>query len=454
MRASYSVPFRGSSAIPFGRSEASGRVTLRRRIGDVLFKLSLKALSLGLERGCRLAVTLAAAPVLGEAAFGELVFASTLTAILALAAELGLGVWTTRSLARGSHDSASTVRVGMAIRGATTIPYATAVTLAAIFAGRETRAAIAWLGVAALCNSFLDQAGAILRGSERFADETRLNFVRGVLILAAGLGALAFQPSLTRLCVAMTVASAAALAWGIAILARAHSGLARAALDRSLVRIALRQATPIWLAGLLSLVYFKVDTFFVRFFAGDTELGAYGAAYKLFEGAMLLPAVVLAVTFPRLARAHDDHVARRILERRIGGALLGLGLAVGAVFFFARGALIDVIFRARFHRAEDSLRVLALGVPLVYVNFGLTHFLVARDRERVNTALALMMLAVTVTLDILLVPSGSGPGAAWATVLAEVALTVSCIGALVSESGAHPKSSQGPAASSRARTTA
>jgi len=207
-----------------------------------------------------------------------------------------------------------------------------------------------------------------------------------------------------------------------------------ARVDRSsslaLARTALRGSLPIWLAGLVSLLYFKVDTLFVRWLAGDAELGAYGAAYKLFEGAMLLPSVVLAVTFPRLVRAEADVVVRDRLERRIAGGLLAAGLVVSAVFFLGRTPLVHLFFGSGFRRAEDSLRILALGLPLVFLNYGLTHFLIARHRERVNTVLAVMMLAVVVTLDLVLIPRGSGPGAAAATSLAEVALTTGCLLAL------------------------
>jgi O-antigen/teichoic acid export membrane protein len=142
---------------------------------------------------------------------------------------------------------------------------------------------------------------------------------------------------------------------------------------------------------------------------------------------MLLPAVVLAAAFPRLAALRDDVPERNRLERRLGAALLGLGVLVGGVFFFARAPLVELVFGATFARAVTSLRTLAVGVPLVYVNFGLTHFLVARDRERVNTWLAFMMLVVTVVLDVALIPRGGGPGAAAATVIAEVALTLGCL---------------------------
>jgi len=104
----------------------------------------------------------------------------------------------------------------------------------------------------------------------------------------------------------------------------------------------------------------------------------------------------------------------------------------GSGVWSRRGAAGSAALRSGFHRAEASLRVLAFGLPLLYLNFGLTHFLVARDMERATTWLALMMLMVSVTLDVALIPRWSGPGAACATVLAEVALSVGCLAALTS----------------------
>jgi O-antigen/teichoic acid export membrane protein len=297
----------------------------------------------------------------------------------------------------------------------------------------DARVAVALLGVAALVGAFVDHFGAILRGYERFADEARLNASRALLTVLAGLTALTLSRSLAGVCAGLAVANLGSGIFGWIALRRWHpmrAASTSAKADGALARRALRESLPLWLAGLLSVLYFKVDTLFLRALAGDGELGAYGAAYKFFEGAMMVPAVVLAVAFPQLARAHGDRVVQRRLERQVGGLLLALGLLGGALFLSGGATLVRVIFGADFGRAIASLRVLALGVPLVFVNYGLTHFLVARDIGRVTMWLALMMLVITVALDLALIPQLSGPGAAWATVLAEIALTVCCLVAL------------------------
>jgi O-antigen/teichoic acid export membrane protein len=164
--------------------------------------------------------------------------------------------------------------------------------------------------------------------------------------------------------------------------------------------------------------------------AGDAELGLYGAAFKIFEGAMILPSVLLSVTFPQLARAHGHPPIQRRLERQIGLLLLGFGLLAGATCFVGGTPLIRGVFGTGFGRAVPSLRVLALGMPLLFLNYGLTHFLVARDMGTMTQRFALAMLGLNLVLDLALIPRAHGPGAAWATVLTELALTGCCLGAL------------------------
>jgi Na+-driven multidrug efflux pump len=111
-------------------------------------------------------------------------------------------------------------------------------------------------------------------------------------------------------------------------------------------------------------------------------------------------------------------------------SLLALGLFAAGVCLAGGGALVGAVFGRGYARAVDSLRVLALGLPLLFLNYGLTHFLVARDQGRTTLWLSLMMLGLTVALDVALIPRRLGPGAAWATVLAEVALTAACAACL------------------------
>jgi O-antigen/teichoic acid export membrane protein len=404
-----------------------------RDLRDALRSLPFKGLSLALERACGLGVVVVAAPRLGEAAFGRYAFASTVAALLAFGTDLGLGLWTTRTLARHWEERSQVVRVGLALRALASVPYAAAVAAVVAFAAEPgERGAIALLGGAALASAFVDHFAAVLRGCDRFADEARLNTTRAVMIAGVAGGAVVVGRSLVGLCAGLGVANAVAFVTGAAMLER--RGLLRGPLrretDGALARRALSQSLPLWFGALLSLMYFKVDTLFVRSFSGDLELGAYNAAYRFFEGSMMIPSVILSVAFPRLARARVDPAAQRRLESQLGVLLAVLGTGVAAVFACCAPPLVRLVFGPQFDRAAASLVVLALGVPLVYVNYGLTHFLIARDLGRYMPWFSAVMLVLNVGLDLALVPRAGGPGAAWATALSELALSACCFVAL------------------------
>jgi O-antigen/teichoic acid export membrane protein len=410
-----------------------------------LSNLLFKAFSLPFEKGCRVLLVLLSAPVLGKAAFGRFQFAATVTTLLAVGTDLGLGIWTTRALARSRARAPTIVATGLGLRTLAALPYAVVAGVVALLAGSgEMRATFLFLGVAALANAYEEHFGAILRGYERLDDEARLNVLRAALTAGAGLWALVHWGSMVALAAGVMVGTVAGLFYGLWMLGRRYRLLGAAArdlpsaagapggggFDRALARSATREALPLWLASLLSLLYFRGDTVLLWFFSGAAELGTYSAAYKVLDGAMILPAILLSALFPPLARAHGDRERQAHWERVVVTVLLALGIAVGLGMYLGSPLIIRLAFTSEFARAVPSLRVLAFAVPFIYFNFGLTHFLIARDLGQRNLLFAALMLVLNTALNLLAIPRWGGPGAAFATVGTEVALTACCLIAL------------------------
>jgi O-antigen/teichoic acid export membrane protein len=273
-----------------------------------------------------------------------------------------------------------------------------------------------------------------------------------VLVTLAGLGALALQPSVGALAAGVMLGSVGAAAYGLWIVRHryrlptlfAHRPF-DPSLRRSLARTAIRQAFPLWLATLMSLVYFKGDAVLLRLWAGDAAVGSYSVAFKLFEGTMILPSIVLAASFPSLVRAHDQVEARidaeapahrRRAELGLGLGLLGLGGLVGAVLWATSATVIRLAFGPTFANAVPALRVLSLAIPLLFANYGLTHFLIARHLERYNLAFTIGLVILNLGSNWVLIPRWGALGAAWATLGTELALSVCCLVMLAERSPA------------------
>jgi len=392
----------------------------------------VKTVSIPIEKACRLVLMLIAASALGVARFGSYQFAFAATTMLAVCTDLGMSVWTTRALARDRSRAPAILATALHLRLWAAGPYLAVIAVATLLLGRgDAGWTLALLGLAAFINAVLDYFVGVFRGFERLGDEARLNVARAAFTLAAGLLALRLRPTPAALAAALLAGVSATALYG-GVLLRRH-GLTLSPRTRppaGLARAAFAEALPLWLATLLSLLYFKGDVVVLKVFATDAEIGAYSAAYKVFEGLMMVPAVVLAATFTPLARAKGDPERQRRWEGGVALVLLALGALVGAVTYLQSARIVGLVYRGGFARAIPSLRVLAAAVPILFLNFGLTHFLIARDLERRNLAFAGVMLVVNVTANLILIPRAGGPGAACATLITEAALTVCCAIAL------------------------
>jgi O-antigen/teichoic acid export membrane protein len=393
----------------------------------------IKAASVPIEKVCRLLLMLVAAPALGVAGFGSYQFAFATTAMLAICTDLGMSVWTTRALARDRAAAPTIVATALRLRLIASAPYLVIVAVAALVSGGGAGRTLALLGMAALLNAGLDYLAAVFRGFERLADEARLNVARALFALITGLAALHLRRSPAALAGGVLAGVTATAAYGIVLLRRRYGLGFQVSQEQRIpgaARAAFSEAFPLWLATLLSLLYFKGDVIILKIFSTDAEIGAYSAAYKVFEGLMIVPAVILAATFTPLARAKSDPDRQRRWEGALVAVLLALGLLVGGTVYLESQRIVALVYRGGFARAVPSLRVLATALPILFLNFGLTHFLIARDLERRNLVFAAIMLVVNVTANLILIPRVGSTGAAWATLITELALTACCAAAL------------------------
>jgi polysaccharide transporter, PST family len=396
--------------------------------GRAVLNMAAKGASFAVEKGAQLVLVLVAAPVLGVAAFGRFSFATTLGALLAFATDLGLTTWTTRALARDPAQSATVLGTGLRLRLLATVPVLLALAGVALsVSARDLRSAVLALGAASLARAFLDHARAVFRAHERLGDEGRVNAVTAVAGALGGITCLfSAGGGLRALALGIMIGTFAGAAYGFALLGRGYGSWAGPA-DRVLARRMLKEAAPFWFAGLFTLVYARADVVLLQLLSSDAELGAYRSVGHLVEVAKQLPALALVALFPQLARTSARAPSElRPLENLLIGLLAAGGLVVGGVLAAVAGPVVGTLFGADFARGVPALRVLALAVPLLFVNCGLLHFFIARDRGGLNVAFAAVMVVVNVAANLLLAGRAGAVGAAIATVITEAALCACC----------------------------
>jgi O-antigen/teichoic acid export membrane protein len=186
--------------------------------------------------------------------------------------------------------------------------------------------------------------------------------------------------------------------------------------------------------AIFAVIYYRINAIMLSLQAPEAVVGWFGAAFRFFDILMFLPSILSMAVFPVLARtARESGTVSRTTVKSLEITLLaGVPLAVGT-FAFA-DQIIAVLFGATgFAGSVGVLRALAPGLVLVYVDFVLVTALIAMDRQRQWSFVALAAIPVSVALNAFLIPffqqraGNGGIGSAIATNMTELCILVAAL---------------------------
>jgi O-antigen/teichoic acid export membrane protein len=375
-------------------------------------------------KGSLFLITIVAARRLSPVSFGVFSLGSTLGWMIAVVSDCGIQLHLARAVARQPAEASRLLRAWLRVR-LWLAAGAIALVVVSLAAGWRSAFAtpIAILSVVYACSGLIELLHYFYRGLSRSDVESSLILWQRGGTLVCGLIALALEPDVTLLAIAMLIPVVVTLAASVRLAMRLADDEPHAGTDVEVCSwpIFRRDVWPIGAGIVLSALYFRIDVFLVQLWSGTEAVALYNAVFRLVEALRLFPAAVLAVALPSLARAGDLRPLARVAI-----PVTGFAVAVTAVLWLAAGWLIPFLYGAAYTAAVPTFRVLLLSFPLLSLNYALTHQLVGWDGQRLYALLCAAALAVNLALNARLIPIWSIEGAAWATLATEVVLTAGC----------------------------
>jgi O-antigen/teichoic acid export membrane protein len=388
---------------------------------------------LGLEivgRGLHFVLLYAAQRILGPGRYGELTYAMAMGFVLATLTDLGLHIVVTRQVAREPERATTIIAAAfwlkLLLTGLAVIVLAALVTTRP--AGTQWSAFV-W-GSAMLCSSFAEFFGFALRGFERIRDEAMLLMAMRLIVVAVGFWTLFNNLGVGGL-------GAAYLMGGVATALLGHAWLrvpiftVRVTDARVLAGALLRAALPLGGATVLSIAYTRTAIFLLDAYQDSAVVGVYGMAMRLIEPLSLVPAALMAAVFPAVvSRERHEATTATWLRRHSVLILAATGFAVALAGIALGPTLIWLLYGDQYSGAEIVFSILAVASLPVFVNYALTHFLIAADRQHLNLVFNAVIFALNLFLCLLLIPRWGAGGAAGAVLASELALLALCSMAL------------------------
>lgn len=369
-----------------------------------------------------LVITVVAARQLNPDPFAILAFAMATGWLLGVATDAGLSMHLARETARHADRGRQFVAEIISLRAGLAFLAATiAVLITPYLVPRHWRMQFVLIVLVQLCGAVIETVAHYFRGLRRSEIESAIHAAHRLATLVLALAALWWWRRLDYLAVAMLVPAIIAMLVSIGIALKLSIRLKPDTTELT-HRAFFIEAFPLGAAALLSALYFRIDVYFIEQWHGFQPVGGYNAAFRLVEGLRLLPAAVMAVTFPLLVQSRDTE-----LVRKIGGGLGLVGLVLAAVCAAAAPVIIPLIYGEFYAYAAPAFAVLSLALPLFFLNYALTHQVIGWNGQRAYLGIVVLALAGNVAANLLLVPSRGIVGAAIATVLTELIVTAGCL---------------------------
>jgi O-antigen/teichoic acid export membrane protein len=335
-----------------------------------------------------------------------------------------------RAVAQRPGEAATLLRKWLRIRvwtAVATVGVAGAA-LSLLPAQREAAAAILLLVIVYAVGGLLEFLHYFYRGIDRSDVESTLTLWSRSAMLVAAVAVLRWRPDTLALGLAMLLPVSATLAYSVRRALRMSRDLA-ANSGRSLLgnqdAFGSSGLVPIGVGVLLSAVYFRIDVLLIEMWRGTEAVALYNSVFRLVEALRLFPAAVLAVALPTLFRASD---ARPLLS--VSALLFGFSIVVALTLGVAGDLLVPLLYGDPYAAAVPAFRILLAALPLMALNYALTHQLLGWHGQVAYAVLCAGAVLVNVALNSQLIPALSIDGAAWATLATEAFLTVGCTIAL------------------------
>ena len=202
------------------------------------------------------------------------------------------------------------------------------------------------------------------------------------------------------------------------ILARQSHG-SKFAPDFVLAKKMLVYGLKFYISIMAGVVIFRADLLIVNHFRGTREAGVYAVAAQVSFLLLLLPGVIAALLFPRVASDQDARGEFATRVTRYASAVMLIMCAAAAVGSFA----LPVIYGASFADSTFQLLILLPGIYLVGLESVLVQHFTGTGLPAAIPAFWLITLAINLVLNLVLVPRWGARGAALASTLSYALIT-------------------------------
>ena len=373
--------------------------------------------------------TIYSARYLGAESFGILSFAITLTTLVSILIDLGLGTLTTREISR--NKSLTEKYLG------NIIPIKIILSLIVLFLiflmitvsnyNQQTITVVYILTFSSIFSSFYLFFYSIFQAYEKMEYQSLTQILNAILMFIGILFAINQKDSVITFACVYLVTSAIIfaltlflLSWKL-IIPKIHFNF-------DLWKYLILTAIPLSLIFMFSSTSFRIDTVLISILKGNIAVGYYSAAYKLFEAFLFIPMVFAASIFPVFSRLHiTSKDSLELSYKKTIKYMTIVSLPITITTTILSNKIIIFFYGIEYGNSIIALKILFWAIPAIFLTHVFVFLFVSINKQKLIVKLTFLIMIYNILLNLIFIPFLSYTGAAITTIITEVTFLLLCL---------------------------
>ncbi len=180
----------------------------------------------------------------------------------------------------------------------------------------------------------------------------------------------------------------------------------------------LKDSWPLILSGLTIMIYMRIDQIMLGEIIGDGAVGIYSAASRISEVWYFIPTAIVSSVSPTIfaAKQNNEEVYYQRIKQLLGLMVL-ISIAIALPMSFLSGPIITMLFGNDYAPAAGILSIHIWASLFVFIGVGTSPWFIAEGLTHLSLRRTLVGAIINVVLNLFLIPTYAGLGAAIATVI-------------------------------------
>jgi O-antigen/teichoic acid export membrane protein len=371
------------------------------------------------------------ARLLGDTIFGKFAFALAFTELFAVFSSLGYNTLLIREVARDKNQVNKYLHniFGFRVLFSVVLFGLIVISINLMSYPDETKIIVYLLGIYQLLESLATVFKVTFRAFEKMEYEAAITILVNASQISFALLALFLGFGLIEIGMIFVIAAISDVILSYIVCSKKILvAKMKTEIDFVFLKQTIKIAVSLSMLSIFAMIYVKIDTVMLSLMKGDAVVGWYNAAYFLTQGLKPIPQLFMNAIFPLMSHLYVFSVdsLKKTVERAFRYLfILALPMAIGISLLAKK--IILLLYGPQFIHSVIALQILSWDILLVFLYACLSFLLVSINKQYQMALMAGLTALINVVLNLILIPSYSYVGSAFATIAAEGFLLIAYI---------------------------